>query len=190
MPGETFIEGRRIDLKTVEPEDMPFLRDGVNHPEIAEFVSDAPSNLEAVKTRYQRRTEGDAIQFLIVPRDGEFAGDPVGMTYVKSVGDLRMQATGELWVVPSARRNGFALDAAAQFQQYLFESYGINRLERQVSERNTAAQLFLERLGFTDEGVVREVDIHGGEYLDRTRYAMLAREWPGVEAVYTGEFEQ
>lgn len=183
MPGVTFIKGKKVDLRTVEPEDLEFIHRGVNHPSIAQFLSATPSNMIEVEDQFERRTEGDNVQLLIVPREGEFADEPVGMVYMNPIGSQRVQAIAGLWLVPEAQRNKFAQDAVIHFGTYAFEKFKIHRMEVRTSEKNTVIQRMCERLGFTHEGTIREREFREGEYCDLELYGMLADEWPGTETL-------
>jgi [ribosomal protein S5]-alanine N-acetyltransferase len=41
MPGPAFIEGDRVALRTIEEEDIEFLQDGVNDPEVWKAIGNA-----------------------------------------------------------------------------------------------------------------------------------------------------
>ncbi|PSH00297.1 MAG: hypothetical protein BRC28_00240 [Nanohaloarchaea archaeon SW_4_43_9] len=54
MPGAVFLEGEKVNLRTIEEEDIEFLRDGINNPEIREFLTARkPVNLEQEKEFFQ-----------------------------------------------------------------------------------------------------------------------------------------
>lgn len=47
MSGVVFLEGDSTDLRTIEEEDLEFLRNGVNHPNVRKFMGNRkPQNLE------------------------------------------------------------------------------------------------------------------------------------------------
>jgi RimJ/RimL family protein N-acetyltransferase len=53
----------------------------------------------------------------------------------------------------------------------------MRRLEAQIDPRNTASAKVLERLGFRQEGFLRERWILRGEVSDGGIYGLLAAEW-------------
>lgn len=41
MPGPSFIEGARVVLRTIEEEDLEFLQDGVNDPQVWKAIGNS-----------------------------------------------------------------------------------------------------------------------------------------------------
>ena len=60
---------------------------------------------------------------------------------------------------------------------YAFTTLNLNRLEADIDPRNTASAKTLERLGFQQEGYLRERWIVGDEISDTAFYGLLRREW-------------
>jgi RimJ/RimL family protein N-acetyltransferase len=49
-----------------------------------------------------------------------------------------------------------------------------------VRDGEVAGMAIPERLGFAEEGVMREAELVGGRFLDAVVYSMLASEWPAA----------
>ncbi|MBK0392460.1 GNAT family N-acetyltransferase [Ramlibacter algicola] len=56
----------------------------------------------------------------------------------------------------------------------------LNRVEAQVHPDNTASLRLLGKLGFVEEGRLREVGYWGGRHHDLLQLALLRRDWRGV----------
>ena len=50
----------------------------------------------------------------------------------------------------------------------------------QAAVENARSRAIPERLGFREEGILREVERIGDRMLDDVVYAMLAADWPGA----------
>lgn len=83
---------------------------------------------------------------------------------------------------------GYELGRGAQGQAYMhealtaaldwgFENMELNRVEAQVHPSNAASLKSLMRLGFTEEGCLREVAYWGGEYHNLLQFSVLRNEW-------------
>jgi RimJ/RimL family protein N-acetyltransferase len=79
------------------------------------------------------------------------------------------------WVLPQARRRGFATRIARLLAGHAF-SLGIERVAAYVNVGNVASELVLERAGYTREGVVRSLPKPDGRRVDKTLFSLLAGE--------------
>jgi RimJ/RimL family protein N-acetyltransferase len=77
----------------------------------------------------------------------------------------------------SSRRQGFAREVYINMFPYLFIDLKLNRLSLITLARNIPAIKLYEGLGFTREGMLREVIKRETEYLDVFQYSMLASEY-------------
>jgi len=61
--------------------------------------------------------------------------------------------------------------------RYFFDALGLNRVEIRCDPANTRSRAIPERLGFTQEGVLRQVGTLSHGYYDHVVYGLLAHEW-------------
>ena len=73
--------------------------------------------------------------------------------------------------------SGYIHEALEAFITYAFETLDLNRLEADIDPRNLASAKTLERLGFQQEGLLRERWIVNGEVSDTGFYGLLRRDW-------------
>jgi RimJ/RimL family protein N-acetyltransferase len=60
---------------------------------------------------------------------------------------------------------------------HLFRFTTVHRLEAGTDADNIAEQKVLEHLGFTREGVLREVAFRDGTWRDSVVYSLLRKDW-------------
>jgi RimJ/RimL family protein N-acetyltransferase len=72
---------------------------------------------------------------------------------------------------------GYVSEALLPLLDFAFGELQMRRLEAQIDPRNTASAKVLERLGFRQEGFLRERWILRGEVSDGGIYGLLAAEW-------------
>ncbi len=77
----------------------------------------------------------------------------------------------------SAWGHGYMDEALRSLLGYGFSELNLNRVEADIDPRNEASAKSLERLGFAQEGVLRERWIVDGEVSDTALYGLLQREW-------------
>lgn len=60
---------------------------------------------------------------------------------------------------------------------YAFKQLGLNRIEIRAAEENLKSRAVPERLGFVQEGIIRDAADMYGNYVNHVVYGMVSREW-------------
>ncbi len=81
------------------------------------------------------------------------------------------------WLAEDAQRRGLATAAVAALIDHAFGAWKLNRIEIRAGVGNRRSRAIPERLGFTEEGVLREAELVGDRYIDHVVYGILARDW-------------
>ena len=175
MPGPVFIEGERIELRTVEEADIEFLTRGVNHPAIRRYISAfrTPQNRERYSEVFENVDSGEDGASLLVCDDDE----RVGSVQLYPVDDGRGTANLAYWIEPDHQSDGYATEACELVVEYGFEELRLHRISAVTMAPNTASRRLLERLDFTHEGTKRESAFAEGEHVDEEQYGLLETEW-------------
>lgn len=78
---------------------------------------------------------------------------------------------------PAERRKGATSEAVRLLASYLFDNKKFNRLQLIIHPDNLASRRVAEKNGFINEGRMRGVWYHRGQYHDVTVYALLRHEY-------------
>jgi len=81
------------------------------------------------------------------------------------------------WLGAAFQGRGLATRAARAMTDYAFKTLGLNRVEIRCMSENVRSRHVPERLGFTQEGVLRQVRWRRDHFDDHVVYGMLASEW-------------
>lgn len=81
------------------------------------------------------------------------------------------------WLGAAFQGKGLATHAARAMTDYAFKTLGLNRVEIRCMSENLRSRRVPERLGFTQEGVLRQVRWRRDHFDDHVVYGMLASEW-------------
>jgi RimJ/RimL family protein N-acetyltransferase len=86
---------------------------------------------------------------------------------------------GEIGYVirPDYGGKGLMHEALVALVDYAFETLDLNRLEADIDPRNIPSAKSLTRLGFAQEGLLRERWIVNGEVSDSALYGLLQGDW-------------
>jgi RimJ/RimL family protein N-acetyltransferase len=174
MTGPVFLHGESTDLRTIEEEDLEFLRNGVNHPGVRIYMGNrAPQNLDNQEEFFEEVICGEDVHLMICDKNEESKG----IVSLKHQGD-RPDRMGELglWVHPEFHGHGHGSEASKMIIKYAFEQLNYHRLYARAYESNRPSQKIWERLGFEKEGTLRDHTYSEGEYKNVIYYGMIEGE--------------
>lgn len=72
---------------------------------------------------------------------------------------------------------GLASEALREIISYIFSTTEIHRLEAIIRPENIRSRNLASRIGFQEEGILRDYIFWDGEYRDNVMYSLLKREW-------------
>ena len=140
-------------------------------PAYAAAFRDDPDLATAIGAAEER----NAFELVITADDSDAFRGVVGVHHIEP--DHGRAEVG-FWLVPRARGAGLAAPAVALVVDWLFEHAGLRRVEMTTLPENGGAVALARRLGFTQEGVLRQRDIERGRAVDIAWFGMLRDEWP------------
>ena len=104
---------------------------------------------------------------------GEFAGI-IGFHSINR--NIKSISIG-YWLNEGFVGKGIMTRACSVLTDYAFNILNFNRVEIQCAIDNLKSRAIPERLGFVQEGVIRDGELLNGNYVDCVIYGMLKREW-------------
>ena len=174
MPGSRFLEGPRVELRTIEEEDLPLLRDTLNAPAVRRHLFPSPPlNLAQEREYFDTVVSDDGEINLLITVDGEPVG-PIGLSPADSITgttEIGLFIAEEWW------GEGYGTEAAELCTAYAFDARRFHRVIARVVAENEASRRVWEKLGYRKEATFREAVFLEGEYRDVVLYAVLKHEW-------------
>jgi RimJ/RimL family protein N-acetyltransferase len=163
------LEGKLVNLKVLEKDNLPLLADWSNNPE---FFSDMWFP-QMSKTEWEKRYDSltpDTKWFFIEKKDGM----KIGTVFHFLNGNF--MEIGYI-LVPNERKKGYGSEAIKIIVDYLFLSKELVRVQAITGVDNFASHRVLEKAGFTKEGIIRKSAFIRGEWKDGCLYSILREEW-------------
>jgi RimJ/RimL family protein N-acetyltransferase len=172
------LTGKHVLLRPFRPDDLPA---------IYRIVSDLdswaarnrrapqPVTFEAFRDWYVPATAGiDGVEFVI-----EVDGAPVGRCGMFAEDQFAHAAEVGIALLPEARGQGHGTDALRVLVGFLFTARNLQRLHLETLASNTAALASYRKVGFVQEGVLRNHAFADGDYVDTVIMGLLRDEWIG-----------
>ena len=168
------LEGKNVNLKVIEKEDLPLVAEWVNNPQfLGEYNPLRQTSRTEIEKEYDKRPLEQG-GFIIEKKDRSKIGCILHFTVVHPAGKLLEIG---YFLAPSERGKGYCTEAAKIMVDYLFLSKDIVRIQAHTDLRNVASQKVLEKVGFKKEGTLRKNEFIRGEWRDVLLYSILREEW-------------
>jgi ribosomal-protein-alanine N-acetyltransferase len=170
LKGERLLEGKTVNLRIVEKEDLSLAAEWLNN---LDFFGEYNPLMQMSKADLEKMYDNRSPEerwFVIEKKDGS----KVGSVSHRPVG--KAQEIGYA-ILPSERKKGSCSEAVMIMVDYLFLSKDIGRVQAHTDVRNEGSQKVLGKAGFKKEGVIRKGAFFYGELRDCCLYSILREEW-------------
>lgn len=106
-----------------------------------------------------------------------FQGEIVGVAGFNSINWSNKTAYMGYWLGAGYQGKGIMTSVAMALTDYAFHHLHLNKVEIRAAVQNTKSRSVPERLGFVQEGTIRQAEWLYDHYVDHTVYGILATEW-------------
>lgn len=106
-----------------------------------------------------------------------FKGTLAGIIDYNTIDWSNRTASIGYWLGASFQGKGLVTKACRALIGYAFNELKLNRMEIRCATGNKRSRAIPERLGFTQEGTVRQAEWLYDHFVDHAVYGMLASEW-------------
>jgi len=124
-----------------------------------------------IETSIENEKNGTGLAAIIEKR-----GEICGVVGLDSIDVKNRSSHIGYWLREDVQRLGLATRAVACLTEYGFSALGLNRLDIRAAPENHRSRAVAERLGFREEGILREAERHGDRFTDLVSYSLLRRE--------------
>ncbi|MBS1768073.1 MAG: GNAT family N-acetyltransferase [Acidobacteria bacterium] len=101
----------------------------------------------------------------------------IGTVGVHDIDRVNRHAKIGYWIDRDHEGKGIVTTSCRILLAYLFDTMELNRVQIHCNVDNSRSRAIPEKLGFTYEGILREVELLRGEFRDQAVYSLLKREW-------------
>ncbi len=151
----------------------PYLREWLGWLDYIETVDDSKRNIEG-RIKGLMETGGYPKSFAIMYQ-GKLAGT-IGFNDIDR--GIKCGTIG-YWLGQDFQGKGIMSQALETLIEYGFRDLGLNKIEIRVATGNSKSRSLPERLGFRQEGVLRDAEWLYDRYVDHVVYGLLRAEWTG-----------
>jgi RimJ/RimL family protein N-acetyltransferase len=174
----SFWEGERIRLRGIEPDDWAaFMRFAVDEERLGDVLR-PPRSAEGfrawAKEEAAAKSDGDVFGLAIEAVD---TGEMVGAIGSHHPDPRHGCFEYGITIGAGFRREGYATEAALLLLRFMFAERRYHKCEARIFAHNEASLELHRRLGFTEEGRLRDHVFFAGRHHDLVIMGMLAHEF-------------
>ena len=168
------LEGKGVNLRAMEKEDLPWYAEWVNNPEfLGEFFFPSQRSRMEIERAFEP-SPNEWKTFLIEKKDGVRIGI-VSFFYLLHPMAKMLEIGYAL--IPSERGKGYCTEAARMMVDYLFLIKDAVCIQATAHVKSVASQRVLEKVGFKKEGIMRKRFYTRGEWQDIALFSILREDW-------------
>jgi ribosomal-protein-serine acetyltransferase len=169
-----------LELRMISAEDAPAAFEMINHnrEHLRPWLHwvDATVSMEDMQeviAHWEARNDsGTALELGIF-----YLGRYIGKISLFDISQSVKKAEIGYWLAADQQGKGIMTDCVTALVDYAFETLELNRVCIYCAVENEKSRAVPVRLGFTQEGILREEQCLYGVYHDLAVYGMLRREW-------------
>ena len=176
MESDIFIHGERVDLRTVELEDLDFLKKNINDPKIRKYLDQNRPYNRMMEREFVENIgkKSDQVHFLITDAEDD---EKIGMVSLMEINNTIGKAEIGLWITPEHQEEGYGTEASKLVTDYGFDELRLNRIFARVYDNNPRSISIWEKLDYRKEGILREAGFKEGKFVNLLIYGILKKEW-------------
>ena len=159
-------------VRSINDEDLEEVLSWRNHQSVRQFMFNQHEITLAEHFEWYERVRKDSSRRMLIVQDRD---EPIGFVqfYPVTMGGV---ADWGFYARPNAPKgSGYKLGLAAL--NYAFKELGLHKVCGQALDSNMASIAFHRKLGFVQEGVLREQKMINEQYCSLVCFGLLAHEW-------------
>ncbi len=110
-----------------------------------------------------------------------FRGELVGAVRYNDIHWTNKSTSLGGWIGSSFEGQGLITKAMKVLITYAFSELKLNRLEAHCHSENRRSRAMVEKLGFIQEGILRQAEWRRGRLVDVVIYGLLASDWEQIQ---------
>ena len=178
------LKGNSVLLRPIKRSDISYFLKWFNDPEVIQYLAMYLPMTEMAEEKYieelgTTRARSHA-QFIIEVKVGT-STKPIGTCGLEGINSKDNHATfGIIIGEKDYWGKGYGVEAAGLLINYGFQQLNLHRISSAAIVFNERSIKLHKKLGFQEEGRLRQVMFKNGQYHDRVEFGMLREEWRGL----------
>lgn len=177
--GTQTIHTERCTLRRLVPEDYQMMYENwAKYEEVCRYFPFHPVDVETYKEKVPKwfnHYESDTYFHWVI--EWKESGQLIGTINLGNVEESCLMADTCYMLSPQYWKRGIMTEVLSAVLNYAFHEIGLNRVQADVFDGNTASARVLTKCGMRLEGVARQKYYKDGTFIDAAQYAVLRSDF-------------
>jgi len=134
------------------------------------------NTIDFIKISQIQYERNETVQFALM-----YKGKVAGVVGFHRIDWLNRSTSIGYWLGEQYQGKGLITKSCSKVLDYSFGRMGLNRIEIRCATENLKSRAIPKRLGFKEEGLIREAEWLYDHFVDHVVYGMLESEWLSSE---------
>ena len=182
MCNTLFIETKRLKMQQVVQEDQDLFLSVYSNKDVLKYISELLP-IEKIQKHFQSRLplwNKNNQQWLCFAITLKETDEKIGIVELFPKWLPYQQAEIGYMLLPAFHRNGYGCESVSAVLDFAFNKCSFNKVSATVTEGNNSSYKLLERLGFKQEGIIRENYKIADVWYNDVLYGLLKSEYTGT----------
>lgn len=178
MSNNLILETERLSMRQIEPSDWELFSNLQNNESVQKFVSDINTD-EQIKQGFKSRLPSwskENTQWLCLVITLKATGEKLGVTGFFPEWEPYKQAEVGFMLLPEFHGKGFGKESLVAILNFAFETCDFHKAKATVTEGNDASCHLLKKVGFQQEGIIRDNYKINGAWKSDIIFGMFGNE--------------
>lgn len=172
---ELINQGHADELFDLIEENREYLKQWLPWLDNNRYFQNTIDFIQISQIQYERN---ETIQFVLM-----YMGKVAGVVGYHRIDWLNRYTSIGYWIGEQYQGKGLVTKACARVLDYSFERIGLHRIEIRCATENLRSRAIPIRLGFKEEGLIRQAEWLYDHYVDHVIYGILESEWLDHESL-------
>lgn len=175
------LSGNKVILKEIDPENLEQLRKWRNDPKVRKYFRAYKDITKDMQHEWYKSIGNNSdlnhVYFQIVDNSNNKLAGVCGLHYV----NWHIRSAEVSIFVAVGEGKGLGTEALTLICKYGFEEMNMHKIWAEIFDNNPASLHLFHKVGFVDEGILRDNHFSEGKYGNSYRLSMLKKEWASNE---------
>ena len=178
------LKGKDILLRPAKKSDISYFLKWCNDPEVIQYLSLYMPMIEMSLEKFMEELATTRVKSEVLLVIEVIEGDstrPIGNCGLHGIDSKDRNATFAIVVGEKDYwSRGYGTEAACLLINYGFQQLNLHRISSYAFDFNERSIRLHKKLGFREEGRLRQATFKNGQYHDHVLFALLREEWTGL----------